>query len=182
MLFLIFEKIKVVNFSSKFLIPNHYTILINPTWFYALNQVLKKEFFFYNSILLDASGIDTLKYTNINHHLNLKINKNRLILFYLYYFQYLKLRLTVLIPYENNTTKLGSIDGLFKNANWVEREVSEMFGVNYVFKGDIRKLLLDYSKNENPMLKDFPCEGYSDVFYNIFEDQIVFNNNDVIEL
>jgi len=57
-----------------------------------------------------------------------------------------------------------------------------MFGVNYDFKLDIRKLLLDYSKNENPMLKDFPCEGYSDVFYNVFEDQVVFNNTDVIEL
>jgi NADH:ubiquinone oxidoreductase subunit C len=57
-----------------------------------------------------------------------------------------------------------------------------MFGVNYSFKLDIRKLLLDYSKNENPMLKDFPCGGYSDVFYNVFEDQVVFNNTDVIEL
>jgi NADH:ubiquinone oxidoreductase subunit C len=57
-----------------------------------------------------------------------------------------------------------------------------MFGVNYTFKNDVRKLLLDYSKNENPMLKDFPCEGYSDVFYNIFEEQVIFHTNDVIEL
>jgi NADH:ubiquinone oxidoreductase subunit C len=57
-----------------------------------------------------------------------------------------------------------------------------MFGINYTFKNDIRKLLLDYSKNENPMLKDFPCEGYSDVFYNVFEEQVTFHANDVIEL
>ncbi len=183
MLFLIFDKTKIVSFSSKYLAPNHYFLLINSSWFYIFNQVLKKEFFFSNSLLLDASAIDTLKYSKISEKISLTLQKNRLLLFYIYYFQFLKLRLTILTPYNsNNSHKLPSVDNIFKNANWVERELSEMFGVNYSFKLDIRKLLLDYSKNENPMLKDFPCGGYSDVFYNVFEDQVVFNNTDVIEL
>ena len=74
------------------------------------------------------------------------------------------------------------IDRLYKNANWFERETSEMFGVNYYNKKDVRKLLLDYSKIENPLLKDFPTEGYSEVFYDFFESQVVFLNNDSIEL
>jgi NADH:ubiquinone oxidoreductase subunit C len=57
-----------------------------------------------------------------------------------------------------------------------------MFGINYYNKKDIRKLLLDYSKVEHPMLKDFPVEGFSEVFYDFFEDQVVFSNNDSIEL
>jgi NADH:ubiquinone oxidoreductase subunit C len=57
-----------------------------------------------------------------------------------------------------------------------------MFGVNYYNKKDIRKLLLDYSKIENPLLKDFPVEGFSEAFYDFFEDQVIFLNNDSIEL
>ena len=78
--------------------------------------------------------------------------------------------------------RIASIDKLYKNASWVERETSEMFGINYYNKKDIRKLLLDYSKVENPMLKDFPTEGFSEIFYDFFEDQVVFSNNDSIEL
>jgi NADH:ubiquinone oxidoreductase subunit C len=57
-----------------------------------------------------------------------------------------------------------------------------MFNITFSFKKDSRKLLLDYSKNEAPMLKDFNSDGLSDVFYNFFEDQVTFCNNEVVEL
>jgi len=57
-----------------------------------------------------------------------------------------------------------------------------MFKINFSFKKDIRKLLLNYTSNENPLLKNFPSEGTSDVFFNFFENQIVLNNNNNIEL
>jgi NADH:ubiquinone oxidoreductase subunit C len=64
----------------------------------------------------------------------------------------------------------------------MEREVSEMFGVNYFFKKDLRKLLTDYSNIDNPLLKSYPTEGFNDIFYNFFEDQVIFSNNNSIEL
>jgi NADH:ubiquinone oxidoreductase subunit C len=57
-----------------------------------------------------------------------------------------------------------------------------MFGVNYAFKNDQRLLLLDYSKNETPMVKDFPVEGYTDIYYNFFEHQLTYLNNEFVEL
>jgi NADH:ubiquinone oxidoreductase subunit C len=57
-----------------------------------------------------------------------------------------------------------------------------MFNVTFSFKKDARKLLLDYSKNEAPMLKNFNSDGVSDVFYNFFDEQVTFHNNDLIEL
>lgn len=57
-----------------------------------------------------------------------------------------------------------------------------MFNVAFNLKRDSRKLLLDYSKNEAPMLKNFNTDGLSDVFYNFFEDQVTFHNNDLVEL
>ena len=46
----------------------------------------------------------------------------------------------------------------------------------------MRKLLLDYSKIENPMLKDFSSEGIQDVFYNFFENQVTINKSEIVEL
>ena len=57
-----------------------------------------------------------------------------------------------------------------------------MFNISYSLKIDTRRLLLDYSKHENPLLKDYPVEGFNDVFYNFFEDQVVYNNQNVVEL
>jgi NADH:ubiquinone oxidoreductase subunit C len=57
-----------------------------------------------------------------------------------------------------------------------------MFNVNYCLKNDQRVLLLDYSRNEYPMLKDFPCEGYSDIYYNFFDNQLSYINHEFTEL
>lgn len=89
----------------------------------------------------------------------------------------------LLTSFDNNRcNKINSIDKLFKSASWLERETGEMFKVSYSFKTDSRRLLLDYSKQENPLLKDYPTEGFNDVFYNFFEDQVVYNNSTVVEL
>jgi NADH:ubiquinone oxidoreductase subunit C len=57
-----------------------------------------------------------------------------------------------------------------------------MFKISYNLKTDTRRLLLDYSKQESPLLKDYPVEGFADTFYNFFEDQVVYNNSTVVEL
>lgn len=57
-----------------------------------------------------------------------------------------------------------------------------MFKIKFSNKTDIRRLLLDYTKNENPLLKDFPTEGYNDVYYCFFNDQVIFMNNNTTEL
>lgn len=75
-----------------------------------------------------------------------------------------------------------SLDRLFKNAGWLEREASEMYGIHFWGKMDTRKLLLDYSKIEHPMLKDFPTEGIRDVFYDVLDNQIEYVLHETVEL
>jgi len=82
----------------------------------------------------------------------------------------------------NNLFKISSIDKIYKSASWLERETGEMFKVSYNLKTDTRRLLLDYSKQENPLLKDYPTEGFNDVVYSIFEDQVVYTNSTIVEL
>ena len=57
-----------------------------------------------------------------------------------------------------------------------------MFGLNYRFKKDLRKLLVDYSTMDNPLLKSYPLEGFFDVFYNFFDDQVLCVESSNIEL
>ena len=78
--------------------------------------------------------------------------------------------------------KIKSIDNIFISLGWLERETSEMFKITFTNKIDIRRILLDYTKNENPLLKGFPSEGYNDVYYCFFNDQVVFTTNNTTEL
>jgi len=57
-----------------------------------------------------------------------------------------------------------------------------MYNINYQWKNDTRKILIDYCKNEYPLLKNYPSEGFQDVFYNFFEGQVTVSRNEVVEL
>ena len=182
-IFIVFEKLNTNIWTSKLVKPNNFFFIAENNWFYLINIFFKQELFFCNSTLIESSAIDSLKFNQINENLELFFKKNRIIIFYSYYFYTLKLKLNIILLYNFlKKTKINSIDKLYKNSNWLERETSEMFGVNYINKKDIRKLLLDYTKIENPLLKDFPVEGYSEAFYDFFEDQVIFLNNDSVEL
>src|SRR5687768_16834119 len=115
---------------------------------------------------MEISAIDTLKYNEILPNSKFHNLNSRIIVYNIYYFYFIKVRLT-LMQYVNKNIE--SIDSIYKNANWLEREVIEMFNVQYSNKKDNRSLLLDYSRNESPMLKDFPTEGYYEIYYDFFE-------------
>lgn len=147
-----------------------------------MNIFFKNEVFFSNSTLLENSAIDNKKNFDFLKKFQVFF-QNNILLFYMYYFFTLKTKIVLFTTYNNNGLhKIPSIDKIFKSAGWLERETGEMFRVSYDFKTDTRRLLLDYSKQENPLLKDYPVEGFNDAFYNFFEDQVVYNNSTVVEL
>ena len=133
-------------------------------------------------MLLENSAIDNKNNQNWVNNINTQVNNN-ILLFYIYYFFTFKTKIILFSTYSNKfVTKISSLDKLYKSASWLERETGEMFKISYIGKIDTRRLLLDYSKQENPLLKDYPVEGFNDVFYSFFEDQVVCNNLTVIEL
>jgi NADH:ubiquinone oxidoreductase subunit C len=75
-----------------------------------------------------------------------------------------------------------SCSTIFKNAIWLEREFLEMYGplLNTIY--DTRNLLLEYSFTDNPMLKTYPTEGFVDIYYDFFRDQLCYVNHDYVEL
>lgn len=78
--------------------------------------------------------------------------------------------LTSLIKNHSNV-HTASLD--YRSAIVAERECYEMFGVFFEKHEDLRKLLLDYNANYNPLLKSFPVTGYSQISYTV-KKHIVF--------
>lgn len=181
-IFVVFENINPVVWTSESFYPNSYVLYINKSWLYSLNLFFKNEVFFSNSTLVENSAIDNKKNFDFLKKFNFFF-KNRILLFYVYYFYTLKSKIMLLTTYDNNKLiKVPSLDKIYKSASWLERETGEMFRISYSLKTDTRRLLLDYSKQESPLLKDYPTEGFNDVFYNFFEDQVVYNTSTVVEL
>ena len=69
----------------------------------------------------------------------------------------------------NENEMISSITSIFPSANWMEREVFDMYGVNFKDHPDLRRILTDYGFEGHPLRKDFPLTGHSEVRYS--EDQ-----------
>lgn len=71
-------------------------------------------------------------------------------------------------------TPLASITDLYKNANWMEREVWDMYGLYFAFHPDLRRILTDYGFEGYPLRKDFPLSGFKETRYDDSQKRVVF--------
>ena len=62
-----------------------------------------------------------------------------------------------------------SLTPIYPAANWMEREVFDMYGVKFKDHPDLRRILTDYGFEGHPLRKDFPLSGHTEVRYS--EDQ-----------
>jgi NADH/F420H2 dehydrogenase subunit C len=62
-------------------------------------------------------------------------------------------------------TPIPSVENIFPNAGWYERETFDMFGIFFQENKDLRRILTDYGFEGYPLRKDFPLSGYTEVRY-----------------
>ena len=67
-----------------------------------------------------------------------------------------------------------SVTGVYKSAEWPEREVWDMFGVFFSDHPDLRRLLTDYGFEGHPLRKDFPLTGYVEVRYDDIDRRVAY--------
>jgi len=82
-------------------------------------------------------------------------------------------RLKISIKFEVNE-KIPSIVKIFPSANWMEREIFDMYGIKFVNHPDLRRILTDYNFKGHPLRKDFPLTGFNEVRYSEKEKKVVY--------
>lgn len=67
-----------------------------------------------------------------------------------------------------------SIVGVWKSANWFERESFDLYGIAYVGHDDLRRILTDYGFIGHPFRKDFPISGYVEMRYDPDQGRVIY--------
>ena len=69
---------------------------------------------------------------------------------------------------------LSSLTSIFPSANWMEREVFDMYGVEFKDHPDLRRILTDYGFKGHPLRKDFPLTGHNEVRYSEEAKKVIY--------
>ena len=73
----------------------------------------------------------------------------------------------------NEKVVVPSITKIFPSANWMEREVFDMYGISFKDHPDLRRILTDYGFEGYPLRKDFPLTGHTEVRYDEAKKKVI---------
>lgn len=182
-----FEKLKLkIKFFNSTKNNNNQLTVVSKTLNSDFLFLYKNSAHGYFTSLIDMTGLDISKLNNYAALLNTIIwsdnwkNLNKLI-----YFNTLNYKINervILTSFINNNCKINSLENIFFNANWIERELVEFFNFKIIGKNDNRNLLLDYNLLTKPLLKSYPTEGHQEIFFNYLTYNVDYVQTEFIEL
>ena len=82
------------------------------------------------------------------------------------------LRIAVTVDLDEKT-QIPTITKFFPSANWMEREVFDMYGLYFQNHPDLRRILTDYGFKGYPLRKDFPLTGHTEVRYSESKKKVI---------
>ena len=141
--------------NEELLIEINEKDLIDVVQFLKLNENCKFK------QLIDIAGVDYPE------------NDKRFELIYLFLSHENNTRIKLLIKFEINQT-INSITKIFPSANWMEREVFDMYGIKFKNHPDLRRILTDYGFKGHPLRKDFPLTGFNEVRYSEKDKKVIY--------
>jgi NADH-quinone oxidoreductase subunit C len=134
------------------------TLLIKPEQLLPVCQLLKNRQDF--AILLSETAVDywpqeTPRFHLVYHLYNIKTNHF----------------LVIRVPLDGNAPVASTLESIYPNANWYEREIWDMFGIRFEGHSDLRRILMPQDWQGHPQRKDYPL-GYEEVQFTFNFDQI----------
>ncbi|UCF60277.1 MAG: NADH-quinone oxidoreductase subunit C [Anaerolineaceae bacterium] len=82
-----------------------------------------------------------------------------------------KLFIGLRVPVHSTTPEIATVETIFPNANWHEREVYDMFGINFSGHSDLRRILMPYDWEGHPLRKDYPL-AHEEIQFSFNFDEI----------
>lgn len=121
-------------------------------------QTLRDEFHF--DMLVDETAVDYWPQQSPRFH----------VVYQLYSMDH-NVLLRLRVPLDGNAPHVETMEKIYPNANWKERELWDMFGIHFDGHSDLRRIIMPYDWQGHPLRKDYPL-GYEEV-------QFTFNAKDV---
>mgnify|MGYP001322086874 CR=1 FL=1 len=98
---------------------------------------------------------------------------NRFKLVYLFLSHEINQRIVINFFVKENEL-VSSLTSIFPSSNWMEREVFDMYGIEFKDHPDLRRILTDYEFKGHPLRKDFPLTGHKEVRYSEEEKKVIY--------
>jgi NADH-quinone oxidoreductase subunit C len=140
---------------NELLVETYEKDLIDVVQFLKLNEKCKFR------QLIDIAGVDYPE------------DEKRFELVYLFLSHEYNTRIKLLIKFQLTET-INSITKIFPSANWMEREVFDMYGIKFKNHPDLRRILTDYGFKGHPLRKDFPLTGFNEVRYSEKDKKVIY--------
>jgi NADH-quinone oxidoreductase subunit C len=145
------------------------TVVVKAADYLAAMQTLRDDASLRFEEMIDLCGVDYLNYGEgtwdglrfavVVHLLSIEHNW--------------RVRVRVFCP-DDEMPLVQSITGIWRNANWFEREAFDLYGILFEGHGDLRRILTDYGFIGHPFRKDFPISGYVEMRYDPEQKRVIY--------
>jgi NADH-quinone oxidoreductase subunit C len=125
------------------------TAVVAPAAIRAVLEFCKTEAGLDFDMLIDVTAVDYLKYPGREDGPRFEV------VYHLFSLPHTR-RLRLKVPVEETEAVVPTATGLWPIANWLEREVWDMFGIRFEGHPDLRRLLLYEEFEGHPLRKDYP--------------------------
>lgn len=145
------------------------TVVVKAADYLAAMQTLRDDPALRFEELIDLCGVDYsqygdgtwdgLRFAAVSHLLSIEHNW--------------RVRVRVFAP-DDDMPVVPTVTGIWRAANWYEREAFDLYGIMFEGHGDLRRILTDYGFIGHPFRKDFPISGYVEMRYDPEQKRVIY--------
>lgn len=153
----------IQNIKNKFTVEektfrDEFTLIISAENLVEISQSLHDDFGF--NMLSSCTAVDYWPEVEPRFHV-----------VYQFYSVDDNITLRLRVPVSGSNAMVPTIERIYPNANWHERELWDMFGIKVEGHSDLRRILMPYDWEGHPLRKDYPL-GYEEVQFTFNADEI----------